>query len=222
MRKTRFLTQLAESIVVVAIGATGGLLLGGVANAAPSMGPVAINSVILDDHKTTTNLIVAPNSFPQGLPVTLVAIVRPRAAAGTVQFKDGGNNIGDPVTVYQGNVRIGGQVDPNAGAAFTVTSTLAVGTHSLTAVFTPTDTSAYDPSTSPAESLTVMPPILTGLGLPIQSMLRSVLGGVAGNTAGLGSLSQLLSHVLGGVPIGDGADLNSDQLIQSVIGGLHL
>lgn len=203
-RTTRFFTRLAASLIVVAIAAAGGLLVSGVASAASSVSQSAAVSMALDDHTTTTNLIVLPKSFPQDLPITLVAIVRPRAAAGSVQFKDGANNIGDPVPVIPGNVTIGGQVDPNAAAAFTITSTLAVGTHSLSAVFTPADTAAYDPSISPVESLTVTPPILTGLGRPIQSLLQSVLGG------------------LGGARNGGGAQLGSGQLIQSILGGLHL
>ena len=209
VRKDRFFIRLATRIMVFAVAAMAGLLVGGVAHAA------------LDDHSTSTSLIVAPNSFPQGLPVTLVALVRPRAAAGTVQFKDGDDKIGDPVPVIPGNVTVGGQADSNAGAAFMITSTLAAGTHSLTAVFIPDDTSAYDPSTSAAESLTVTPPILSGLSLPIQSIVQSVLGGLAGNASDLGSLPQLVPSIFGSGTTGTPAPLDSAQLIQSVLSGLH-
>jgi hypothetical protein len=57
--------------------------------------------------------------------VSLVAIVTPRAAAGTVQFKDGNTNVGDPVAVHPGGVVMNGvQVDANSSAAFTLTSML--------------------------------------------------------------------------------------------------
>jgi len=55
---------------------------------------------------------------------------------GTVQFKDGASNLGSPQTVNASGV-----------ASFT-TTTLAVGSHTVTAVFTPTDTAAFTASTS--------------------------------------------------------------------------
>jgi Bacterial Ig-like domain (group 3) len=86
---------------------------------------------------TATTLVTVPTS-PQtvGTSVALNATVSP-ATAGTVQFKDGASNIGAPVTV-------------SAGAASTSTSSLTVGTHSLTAVFTPTNTTFFAGSTSSA------------------------------------------------------------------------
>src|SRR2546421_4034085 len=76
-------------------------------------------------QNTTTTLTVPPPS-PQtvGTTVNLTATVAPSTATGTVQFKDGAANIGAPVTV-------------SGGVATTSTSSLTVGTHSLSAVFTP-------------------------------------------------------------------------------------
>lgn len=72
---------------------------------------------------TSTSLAVTPASpVFQGDAVTLTATVTP-AAAGTVQFKDGANNVGAPVTV-------------SSGAATLNTTALSVGSHSLTAEFT--------------------------------------------------------------------------------------
>jgi Big-like domain-containing protein len=180
--KTRFLTRLAAKILVVAVATGGGLLIGGVANAAPPATSSAMNAAVDNGKATATTLIVAPSgSFSAGFPITLVAIVTPRAAAGKVQFKDGNTNIGDPVVAHPGTVvtNIGGHVDANSRTAFTLTSTLPPGPHSLTAVFTPTDPSAYDPSTSPAVSLTVTPPLaLGGFPLPIPSILQLVFGGL--------------------------------------------
>jgi hypothetical protein len=109
---------------------------------------------------TTTMLITTPRgSFPSDFPVSLSAIVRPRTATGTVQFKDGDTNIGNPVTVSR-------------DLAFTITSTLTTGTHSLTAVFTPTDATKFSGSTSPPMPLTVTPPIINRVQLLIQFILR--------------------------------------------------
>jgi membrane-bound lytic murein transglycosylase B len=79
----------------------------------------------------------------QGAPVTLTAAVSPATAVGTVQFMDGMTTFGNPVTVTNG-----------AASTTTSTSALAVGSHALTAVFTPAN-KVYGPSTSPALSLTV-------------------------------------------------------------------
>ncbi|MCA1704054.1 MAG: Ig-like domain-containing protein, partial [Actinobacteria bacterium] len=67
----------------------------------------------------------------------------PSTAVGTVQFKDGTANIGDPVTVSTN------------GTASGSTSMLAPGSHQLTAVFTPADPATFSPSTSAAIPLTV-------------------------------------------------------------------
>jgi hypothetical protein len=207
---------------VAAITAGGGLLVGGVADAASSVGSPLVTATV-GSNATATELIVVPSSFPEGLPVSLVAVVTPRAAAGTVQFKDGNSNFGDPVAVHPGGLVINGiQVDANSSAAFTFTSTLTVGTHSLTAVFTPTDQLIYRSSTSPAESLTVTSPIFTGLPISIDSLLQSVLGGLPGDPANLGPahLKLDLSPVFGGL-VGGAAGLDPGQVIQSVLGGLH-
>ncbi|MGH3788048.1 MAG: Ig-like domain-containing protein [Pseudonocardiaceae bacterium] len=71
----------------------------------------------------------------------LAATSAPIGAAGTVQFKDGTTNIGDPVSVTAG-LAVGGFVS------------LPLGPHSLTAVFTPTNPAAFQPSTSNAVQFT--------------------------------------------------------------------
>ncbi|MEV8095476.1 Ig-like domain-containing protein [Kitasatospora sp. NPDC085879] len=92
---------------------------------------------------TTTTLAVTPNgSATAGSAVTLTATVSP-AAGGTVQFLDGATPIGAPAAV-------------SAGQASVTVSTLAVGAHSLTAVFTSTD-SHYLGSTSAATAYTISP-----------------------------------------------------------------
>jgi Bacterial Ig-like domain (group 3) len=91
---------------------------------------------------TTTSLAVSPASpVDPGTNVTLTATVSPSTVPGSVQFRDGSSALGSPVTVSGGT------------ASFSTTS-LSSGTHSLTAVFTPSD-AAFDGSTSAAVSYTV-------------------------------------------------------------------
>lgn len=86
---------------------------------------------------TSTGLTTYPASpVIRGTQVSLLATVAPATATGTVQFRDGVTNLGNPVIVSN-------------GAASGTTSTLAVGAHQLTAVFTPTNPAVFGPSTSP-------------------------------------------------------------------------
>ncbi|WP_051385398.1 Ig-like domain-containing protein [Actinokineospora inagensis] len=94
---------------------------------------------------TTTALAVSPSGTASAYsPVTLSATVAPGAAAGSVQFYDGANVLGNPVTV-------------SAGAATLTTSTLAVGQHSFSAKFVPANAAAYVTSTSANVALEVTP-----------------------------------------------------------------
>ncbi|MFD4141696.1 MULTISPECIES: Ig-like domain repeat protein [unclassified Streptomyces] len=91
---------------------------------------------------TTTSLAVSPaGPVDAGTPVTLTANVGPAGAAGTVQFRDNGAALGNPVAV-------------SGGQAALTTSSLGAGNHSLTAVFTPSS-AAYNGSTSTAVAYTV-------------------------------------------------------------------
>ncbi|MGH3875019.1 MAG: Ig-like domain repeat protein [Pseudonocardiaceae bacterium] len=104
----------------------------------PSTSTVVVFQVTGSTGSTTTSiaLTTSPSSpVAQGNPVTLNAAVTPTTAAGAVQFKDGTTDLGSPVTVSNGKASVS-------------TSTLIVGSHQLTAVFTPTDTTTYVPSTS--------------------------------------------------------------------------
>jgi hypothetical protein len=97
-------------------------------------------------QNTTTSLTVSPPS-PQvaGTTVNLTATVTPSNVTGTVQFKDGSASVGSPVAV-------------SGGVAKTATSALSTGSHSLTAVLTPTDTSAFNGSTSTTVPYTIKAP----------------------------------------------------------------
>jgi hypothetical protein len=75
---------------------------------------------------TTTTLTSSANPSGQGLSITLTATVAPPSGffipTGSVQFKDGGTNLGSPVTLIN-------------GVATLATSTLTLGSHTLTAVY---------------------------------------------------------------------------------------
>jgi hypothetical protein len=96
---------------------------------------------------TTTALAVSPSGTAvQFSPVAMTATVAPAGAAGKVQFLDGANAIGTPVSV-----------DATGSATLTV-SNLGVGSHNLTAAFTPTNAAAYNASTSPAVAINITTP----------------------------------------------------------------
>jgi hypothetical protein len=86
---------------------------------------------------TTVALGASPTHPAVGAPVTLTAVVSPNDVEGKVQFKDSYRLIGGPVTV-------------SGGQAQTTVSNLTAGTHSLTAVFTPSDLQTYATSTGTA------------------------------------------------------------------------
>ena len=89
---------------------------------------------------TTLTLGVSPSSAGYGTLITLTAAVFPSVASGDVTFLDGGSSIGTSAIMANGQ------------ATYTVTS-LTVGSHSLTAVYSG-DTN-YNQSTSTDRSLTI-------------------------------------------------------------------
>lgn len=93
---------------------------------------------------TTTHLSVNPTQVAVGQTTTLTATVSPSNAAGTVQFEVGGTASGGPVTV-------------SGGTASTTTAPFAAsGTVAVSAVFTPTDSTAFGTSQDTG-SVTVVP-----------------------------------------------------------------
>jgi hypothetical protein len=105
---------------------------------------------------TSTALSLTPTSPQnQGTSLTLTATVTP-TATGTVQFMDGSTALGTPQTVA-------------SGVATLTTSSLTVGSHSLTAVFTPTSGNGFLGSTSAASTFVVngvVTPTTTSLSGP--------------------------------------------------------
>jgi hypothetical protein len=144
MYPNRFFHRYTVGTALVAGTLLGTLLLpAGPANAAPvdTLGDTIYLKSFAppsrDSTATTTTLTTSPASpTTQGSPVALTAIVTPARADGAVQFKDGTTNLSNPVPVSN-------------GTASGTTSQLPVGSHALTAVFTPTNRAAFSPSTSP-------------------------------------------------------------------------
>lgn len=80
--------------------------------------------------QTTTTLTATPNPVKQGGSVKLTATETP-ATAGSIQFKNGSANLGTPVAVNA------------AGVATKTVTGLKAGSHRLSAIFTPTDSSSF-------------------------------------------------------------------------------
>jgi Big-like domain-containing protein len=162
MRLYRFFHEYAAKTFLIAVAIVGALLLvGGVATAALPTSALPVTGAIVPT--TTTTLTTSPVSQAvQGTLVTLTAKVTPQAAAGvapqvpagTVQFKDGPNNLGNPVQVV---LSTGTTVGTISGTAVGTISQLTVGPHQLSAVFTPSDRAAvFATSTSPTVPFTVI------------------------------------------------------------------
>jgi hypothetical protein len=89
---------------------------------------------------TTTSVSSSATTIKSGQPVTFTAMVTGTAPTGTVTFMDGSATLGSPVVV-------------SGGTASYTTSTLAVGSHSITASYS--GDSNNSPSTSTAVVATV-------------------------------------------------------------------
>jgi len=93
---------------------------------------------------TSTALTVKPRkTADHGAKVTLTATVSPASAGGSVKFYDGTKLLGTKAV--------------SAGKAGYSSTALANGSHSLSATFVPTDSTAYTGSTSGTKKITVQP-----------------------------------------------------------------
>jgi len=117
--------------------AIGGGFPGNPDGTTPSPSLVLVDYVRVYQLKQSSAVAVASSNSPSvfGQPVTLTATLSPASATGTVQFVDGVTNLGSPATV-------------NNGAAAMIVSSLSVGAHSITAVYS--GDSNFSGSTSPA------------------------------------------------------------------------
>jgi Bacterial Ig-like domain (group 3) len=135
-------------VAVLAVVAGIQVLLAPIAGAADVV-PISSSGSTSSSNATTITLTVFPKHAFQDVSLAFLANVAPRGAPGTIQFMDGTTALGVPV--------------PASGDFALLITALPAGPHSLTAVFTPTDLTAFAPSTSPPVSLTVQP-LFAGLG----------------------------------------------------------
>jgi hypothetical protein len=93
----------------------------GATNYATSSGTLSGGQVV-GQASTTTTVTSSPNPSAFGQSVTFTATVTSGVGmpTGTVQFKDGGTNLGSPVAL-------------TSGVATLITTTLSIGTHTITA-----------------------------------------------------------------------------------------
>ncbi|MBH5144126.1 Ig-like domain repeat protein [Rhodococcus erythropolis] len=104
-----------------------------------STSPARTVSVAAADVLTTTALTV-PSSAVEQTSVALTANISPAADGGTVQFKDGGTDIGGPIAVTAGGATL--------DHTFTTT-----GSHSITAVYS--GTAGFGGSTAQAQTIEI-------------------------------------------------------------------
>jgi hypothetical protein len=152
---------------------------------------------------TTTTLNV-PAAANEGQNVTLQATVAANGSipAGTVNFQDRSGALGSAV------------LDANGSASITV-NTLGVGSHEITAVFTPTNNFLYAGSQSAASPL-IINPITPDMLLALSAQSVTVPNGSASTAVSLtvtslSSFSGQVSFVCVGLPLGMTCSFNPAQ-----------
>ncbi|HEU5340294.1 beta strand repeat-containing protein [Edaphobacter sp.] len=159
---------------------------------------------------TTTTLVAAPTSTADGTVVTLTATVKAGATAltgGTVTFTDTYNS----VTETLGTVQVQ-SANGTAGNAVLKQEFGWIGTHSIVAKFNPP--SAYQASTSTAQSVTITGPYLTATSLAYTgtagnySLTATVVGAGSNSLSPTGSVSfqdtSNANYLLGSASLGAG------------------
>jgi hypothetical protein len=153
---------------------------------------------------TTTTTLNVPAAANEGQNVTLQATVAANGSipAGTVNFQDRSGALGSAA------------LDANGSASITV-NTLGVGSHEITAVFTPANTFLYAGSQSAASPLIINPvtPDML-LALSAQSVTvpnGSVSTAVSLTVTSLSSFSGQVSFVCVGLPLGMTCSFNPAQ-----------
>jgi beta-glucanase (GH16 family) len=102
--------------------AVGGNFPGPPNNSTPSPATVLVDYVRVYEQSPTVTVTSSGNPSIFGQPVTFTATLTPASATGTLQFQDGGANLGVPVAV-------------SSGSATSSPFSLSVGPHSITAVY---------------------------------------------------------------------------------------
>ena len=190
--------QATDSTSTLAVGShTITAVYGGATNFTTSTSSVVAQ--LVQTH-TQTSLSTYPNPSVAGQSVTLTASVTSSTApngpvtSGTITFYDGATQLGGPVSL-----------NSNGVATYT-TSTLAVGSHTITAVYS--GATAYLPSTSAAVSQVVMatPTIYTLSSLPYGTFLLKASFGLLSGTV-------VVTISTAGIQINGGAPLSSNTIV---------
>ncbi|SCY40653.1 Ig-like domain (group 3) [Rhodococcus erythropolis] len=106
------------------------------------LNPINVNVQVVDPSVATGTTLVAPATAKVGTPVDLTATVAPSDASGTVQFKDGGNDIGSPVPVSGGSATLSHTFDSVGAHDITAAYNAGAGFHSSTSGVQTVDVSA--------------------------------------------------------------------------------
>ncbi len=106
------------------------------------LNPINVNVQVVDPSVATGTTLVAPATAKVGTPVDLTATVAPSDASGTVQFKDGGNDIGSPVPVSGGSATLSHTFDSVGAHDITAAYNAGPGFHSSTSGVQTVDVSA--------------------------------------------------------------------------------
>jgi hypothetical protein len=181
-----FTTAGNHSITAVFTGNAGFL------NSTAQARSVTVDDPVIPDVETTTTSSV-PATAQTGTPVTLTATVDPANASGTVQFTDGGANIGSPVQITNGTATL--------EHTFT-----AAGAHNIGAVFT--GAPGFAGSTAAPRSVQVSNP---APGDVVTSTVLTVPGSatvgqkitLSAAVSGAGQLPGTVRFFDGETPIGD-------------------
>jgi hypothetical protein len=159
---------------------------------------------------TGTSLTVTPNPAYFSQVVTMVANVSPQA--GTTQVTSGS------VTFFDGGTSLGTQPVSASGAATLTISTLAVGTHSITATYSPANT-VFVPSSSPVVNEVIL---ASGFAIALSPASLTLVPGGSGTVAiqltSIGNFAGPLVLTYGSLPT-DATAVISPASVTLVAGG---
>ncbi len=156
---------------------------------------IQVNAAPTAPLQSTTVTLTAPATAVSGQPVNLTANVTPTSATGTVTFMDGGTSLASPSLA--------------GGTAAISLSTLSVGAHSLTAVYSGDAADATSTSAPVTVTITaaVAPPA-ADYGLTLSSSTLSMTAGATGtltvSVAPQNGFNATLSFACTGLPSGWG------------------
>lgn len=168
-----------------------------------STSPTVTQSVTAAATTTTLATSASPWTSGSSTPVTLTATVAASSggpATGTVTFEDGGTALGAAVPLVGG------------GASFT-TSSLAVGAHGLSAVYTPSNSNDFAASTGTltevVEPASTTPTIVSGLpeGVWVLTVTYVVSGVTYTNSSTTLTVTESGISVNGGAPVPPGTPI---------------